>query len=89
MVPYRDRFFIVTSNALCILENGTIHKLASFPYFNNYDIVIREEEAFVLSSAGIYRVNAEQLAADAVEMRHRMKILQSCLICSTITDIMR
>ena len=67
MVPYRDRFFIVTSNALCILENGTIHKLASFPYFNNYDIVIREEEAFVLSSAGIYRVNAEQLAADAVE----------------------
>lgn len=66
MIPYGDGYFIVTSNALCMLENGSIRKLSSFPYFNNYDIMIRGDDAFVASSAGIYRVNVEQLAADQV-----------------------
>lgn len=60
VVPYDGGFFIVTSNALCYIKDE-IQILRNFPYFNNYDILIDGKTAYVLSSAGIYVVSADEL----------------------------
>lgn len=65
IVPYGERYLIVTSNSLCCIEpNGEIRKLASFPYFNNYDIIIRDDTAYVTCSAGMYEIGIDELCAD-------------------------
>ena len=58
-----DGVFIVTSNSLAYMdEDGTIRTLNNFPYFNNYDIWARDEDTlFVMSSAGIYVVDRDEL----------------------------
>ncbi len=55
--------FVVTSNGLCYLNtDDTIRQLSDFPYFNNYDIWIKGmDNLFVLSSAGIYTVDRNEL----------------------------
>ncbi len=55
--------FVVTSNGLCYLNtDDTIRQLSNFPYFNNYDIWIKGmDNLFVLSSAGIYTVDRNEL----------------------------
>ena len=59
--------FIVTSNGLCYMdESGAIRSLDSFPYYNNYDIWARDEKTlFVMSSAGIYVVDRDELLSDS------------------------
>ena len=61
--PKTDGVFIVTSNSLCYLEpEGSIRVLDKFPYFNNYDIWVKDEDTlFVMSSAGIYVVERDEL----------------------------
>ncbi len=61
--PKTEGVFIVTSNSLCYLEpEGTIRVLEKFPYFNNYDIWVKDEDTlFVMSSAGIYVVERDEL----------------------------
>ena len=61
-----DGVFIVTSNGLCFLdEAGGIRRLDNFPYFNNYDIWAKDKNTlFVLSSAGIYVVDRDELLSD-------------------------
>lgn len=63
--PKSEGVFIVTSNSLCYLEpEGTIRMLEKFPYFNNYDIWVKDEDTlFVMSSAGIYVVERDELVA--------------------------
>ena len=63
--PKSDGVFIVTSNSLCYLEpDGSIRVLEKFPYFNNYDIWVKDEDTlFVMSSAGIYVVERDELVA--------------------------
>lgn len=59
--------FIITSNGLCYMEqNGNVRMLDAFPYFNNYDIYIDEEEdiLFVMSSAGIFVADREKVLED-------------------------
>ncbi|MCR5283566.1 MAG: HD domain-containing protein [Lachnospiraceae bacterium] len=65
--PKSEGVFIVTSNSLCYLEeNGQIRVLDHFPYFNNYDIWVKDEDTmFVMSSAGIYVVERDELVADS------------------------
>ena len=55
--------FIVTSNGLCYMDSdGGVRTLDNFPYFNNYDVWIRSEDTlFVMSSAGIYVVDHDEL----------------------------
>lgn len=62
IVPYDGGYIIVTSNALCYMKDG-IRVLKNFPYFNNYDVCIDGDSAYVLSSAGIYVVDAAALCA--------------------------
>ncbi len=63
--PKSEGVFIVTSNSLCYLDpEGTIRVLDKFPYFNNYDIWVKDEDTlFVMSSAGIYVVERDELVA--------------------------
>ncbi|MBR5361049.1 MAG: HD domain-containing protein, partial [Lachnospiraceae bacterium] len=63
--PKSEGVFIVTSNSLCYLEpEGNIRVLDKFPYFNNYDIWVKDEDTlFVMSSAGIYVVERDELVA--------------------------
>ena len=63
--PKSEGVFIVTSNSLCYLEpDGSIRILDKFPYFNNYDIWVKDEDTlFVMSSAGIYVVERDELVA--------------------------
>ncbi|MCR5426685.1 MAG: HD domain-containing protein [Lachnospiraceae bacterium] len=60
-----DGVFIVTSNSLCYLgQDGSIRVLDKFPYFNNYDIWVKDEDTlFVMSSAGIYVVERDELVS--------------------------
>ncbi|WP_051192107.1 HD domain-containing phosphohydrolase [Butyrivibrio sp. VCB2001] len=61
--PKSEGVFLVTSNSLCYLdENQNIRVLDKFPYFNNYDIWVKDEDTlFVMSSAGIYVVERDEL----------------------------
>ncbi len=61
--PKTSGVFIVTSNSLCYLDaQGNIRPLDKFPYFNNYDIWVKDEDTlFVMSSAGIYVVERDEL----------------------------
>lgn len=64
IVPDSDGgLFIVTGNGLCYTDSESRTRiLDNFPYYNNYDIVLgKQEELFVLSSAGIYIVDKDQL----------------------------
>ncbi len=63
--PKSEGVFIVTSNSLCYMEpEGSIRVLDKFPYFNNYDIWVKDEDTlFVMSSAGIYVVERDELVA--------------------------
>ncbi|MBR4759637.1 MAG: HD domain protein, partial [Lachnospiraceae bacterium] len=63
--PKSEGVFVVTSNSLCYLEpEGKIRVLDKFPYFNNYDIWVKDEDTlFVMSSAGIYVVERDDLVA--------------------------
>jgi len=74
--PETGNIFVVTSNGIGLLQNGTVTPL-DFPYNNNYDIVIDDDdEVFVLGSAGIYVVNKDQLINNSIT---DLKILNSQL----------
>lgn len=61
--PKSSGVFVVTSNSLCYLEeNGSVRPLVRFPYYNNYDIWVKDENTlFVMSSAGIYITERDDL----------------------------
>ena len=64
--PKAEGVFVVTSNSLCYLDSDeNIRVLDKFPYFNNYDIWVKDEDTlFVMSSAGIYVVERDDLVED-------------------------
>ena len=64
--------FVVTSNGLCYMNSDeTIRTLDNFPYFNNYDIWIKGTDSlFVMSSAGIYTVDRNELLSGKDEIAY-------------------
>ena len=65
IVPHEDGYLIVTSNALCHIDlDGTIRRLNSFPYFNNYDVIIDRETAYITCSSGLYEIGRKELCND-------------------------
>ena len=70
-----DGVFVVTSNGLCYIDFADfdgerftglkneffVRTLSNFPYSNNYDLILYDKNVFVLSSAGIFVVNREEL----------------------------
>ena len=66
--------FVVTSNGLCYMNTDyTIRRLDNFPYFNNYDIWIKgTDDLFVLSSAGIYTVDRNELLSGRDDINYEL-----------------
>jgi energy-coupling factor transport system substrate-specific component len=67
LVPYADGFFVVTDNSLCYMKDDAVTHLDSFPYYDNFDILIDKNNAYVLTSAGIYMVDAHKLRTNSIE----------------------
>ena len=68
IISHADGYLVVTSNALCHIDlDGTIRKLVNFPYFNNYDVIISGETAYITCSAGMYQIKLAELCADDME----------------------
>lgn len=63
ITPYKDGFFVVSGDSLCYMKDNKVRTLTNFPYYNNYDAIVRGEHICVLASAGIYFMEAEPLAA--------------------------
>ncbi|MBQ6961266.1 MAG: HD domain-containing protein [Clostridia bacterium] len=64
--------FIVTSNGMCYMDaDGSVRTLDNFPYFNNYDVWIRNSDTlFVMSSAGIYVVDHDELLSGKEDIHY-------------------
>ena len=61
----RGVFWIITSNSIEYLKNGTITQVKNFPYSNNYDVYYDDAgNLWVLSSYGIYCVDAQEMIAN-------------------------
>ena len=69
-----DGVFIVTSNGLCYMdEDGSVRALDNFPYFNNYDVWARDDDMlFVMSSAGIYVVDRDELLSGRADLGYEL-----------------
>lgn len=63
--PSRGIYWLITSNSISYMENGSITTLNNFPYSNNFDIYFdKDGEIWILSSNGIYIINGDTLKAD-------------------------
>lgn len=64
----RNVYWILTSNSIEYMKDGTITPITGFPYQNNYDIRFGEnQDLWVLSSLGIFRVNADAMLSDKIQ----------------------
>ncbi|MCR5329744.1 MAG: hybrid sensor histidine kinase/response regulator, partial [Lachnospiraceae bacterium] len=70
----RDLYWIITSNSIEFLKEGIITNISTFPYKNIFDIYINDnDQAWVLTSMGIYVVNVDELLNNNVlEQRYRL-----------------
>ena len=65
IVPYEKGYFVVTSNALCHIDvDGKISKLTNFPYFNNYDIIVKGNTVYITCSSGLYEMSLDKLCSN-------------------------
>ncbi len=63
----RGGIWIVTSNSVQYMKSGVIKQIKSFPYNNCFDLLADGNNNFwVLSSGGVYVVNADEMLADEV-----------------------
>ncbi len=63
----RDLYWVVTSNSIEYLKNGALKQVTTFPYTNNYDMYVGDnKDIWVISSCGIFVVNAEDMVKDRV-----------------------
>ena len=64
----RNVSWIITSNSIEYAHDGIIKQITSFPYNNNYDLYFDDNgEAWILSSFGIFSVEAETLLRDQID----------------------
>ena len=72
--PKTGGAFVVTSNGLCYMNTDeSVRTLDNFPYYNNYDVWIKgTDQLFVLSSAGIYIVDRNELLSGKDEISYEL-----------------
>ncbi len=72
--PKNGGVYVVTSNGLCYMNTDySIRPLNNFPYFNNYDIWVKDTETlFVMSSAGIYIVDRTELLSGKDDIAYEL-----------------
>ena len=81
---YKDGFFAVTSNSLAYVtgtddSDSNVTVISNFPYNNNFDILLDGENAFVLSSAGIYVLDVNELIENRENMKYEFFGIQAGL----------
>ncbi|MCR5683903.1 MAG: response regulator [Lachnospiraceae bacterium] len=65
--PYRDVLWVVTSNSIQYIKNGSVHTVTTFPYSNNYDVYFDDQNnLWILSSYGIYCIKAQDMLDDDI-----------------------
>lgn len=63
----RDLYWLVTSNSIQYMKDEIVTQVTSFPYNNNYDLIVSEsDDIWVISSAGIYVVDASEMVDDSI-----------------------
>ncbi len=63
----RNVLWLVTSNSIEMMRDGKITPVSTFPYNNNYDIYFDDSDnAWILSSYGLYTVSADEMLKDNV-----------------------
>ncbi|MCR4656857.1 MAG: response regulator [Lachnospiraceae bacterium] len=63
----RGLYWLVTSNSIQYMKDGTIHEITTFPYNNNYDLYFDDKDnMWIISSVGIYMVRADEMVRDEV-----------------------
>ena len=63
----RGLYWIITSNSIEYMKDGVITNVSTFPYNNNYDLYYDDDGyIWVLSSHGIFTVNAEDMINDNI-----------------------
>ncbi|MBP5249714.1 MAG: response regulator, partial [Lachnospiraceae bacterium] len=64
----RGLYWIVTSNSIQYLKNDELVEVTTFPYNNNYDFFVDDNDnMWILSSLGVYIVNADEMAANDIK----------------------
>ncbi len=59
--------WLITSNSIEYIKDGKITEIKSFPYNNNYDIYFDDSDnLWILSSYGIYTINADEMYKDDI-----------------------
>ena len=78
----RDLFWIVTSNSIQYMQDEIITQVTTFPYTNNYDLCFdHNDDMWVISSGGIYVVNARDMVENNVR-DYRLYTLSNGIISS-------
>lgn len=63
----RDVYWLITSNSIETFRDGVITNIDTFPYNNNYDMYFSDDDKiWVLSSYGLYSVDASSMLANEV-----------------------
>ncbi|MCR4675403.1 MAG: HD domain-containing protein [Lachnospiraceae bacterium] len=66
---FRDIYWIITSNSIAYMKDHEITTVTNFPYANNFDIFFdTNNNIWVLSSNGIYVVDADELMANGEDI---------------------
>ena len=61
-------YWVITSNSIEYIKDGTLHNVTSFPYNNNFDIYSdANDNLWVLSSYGVYSVKASDMINDTIK----------------------
>lgn len=65
--PKSDGYWIITGNSIAYMIDGKIKTIKGFPYSNNFDMFFSNtNDAWILSSNGIYVINDTQLQSDNI-----------------------
>lgn len=74
LCPFQDGYLVVTGNSLCFLDkDDKARPISNFPYSNNLDIFYPGNgDVWVLSSAGIYVLDGEELEENRPNMSYRL-----------------
>ncbi|MCR4605893.1 MAG: response regulator [Eubacterium sp.] len=88
MIPCRDGYIYVTSNSMYYDDGKNVRKLKNYPYSNNYDVYITDDDyAWVSSSAGIYIIKLDDLLEDkegyAYTLLNRMRGFHTTLTANS------
>ncbi|MBP5325298.1 MAG: response regulator, partial [Pseudobutyrivibrio sp.] len=82
----RNLYWVLTSNSIEYLKDGTVTHVSTFPYNNNYDIFSDSHEGlWVLASNGMYYVSAEDMLNDTIS-QYRLYTMANGLYSTPIVQ---